>query len=248
MSPFRVLKNLFWFYFLLLAAGTAHALQIDQADPLERFPNTLASWRTTTSAEPGSFATALNGTRVAVGLPTNNTDPGIVRVFDRVDEDGNFVQVGSDIVNHLTFAKFGASVAINEAGDRLAIGAPEAENPDTSGQNVGCVYFYKLINDVWTPYGNPIWGTRNNQRFGKSLSFNDEGLRLAIGSGETSPSFISSVQVVQDSPLAYQPIGGPVMAAVAGDQFGASVHLSGDGQYLAVGAPHNTYATGRPGS
>ncbi|MAR76163.1 MAG: hypothetical protein CMG18_07255, partial [Candidatus Marinimicrobia bacterium] len=87
-------------------------------------------------------------------------------------------QLGSDIDGEAASDNSGASVSMNAAGDRVAIGA--SVNDDT-GNSAGHVRIYEYSNSSWTQLGSDIDGEAENDRSGRSVSMNAAGDRVAIG-------------------------------------------------------------------
>jgi hypothetical protein len=60
-------------------------------------------------------------------------------------------QLGSDIDGEAAYDRFGYSVSMNSAGDRVAIGANQN---DGNGSNAGHVRVYAYSNSSWTQLGS----------------------------------------------------------------------------------------------
>ena len=87
-------------------------------------------------------------------------------------------QLGSDIDGEGEFDYFGFSVSMNSAGDRVAIGA---YGNDGSASNAGHVRVYEYSNSSWTQIGSDIDGEAASDYFGRSVSMNSAGDRMAPG-------------------------------------------------------------------
>src|SRR5690606_15646455 len=158
--------------------------------------------------------------------------------------------------------QFGSAVALSADGRVLAVGA-RAESGMSSGINpahddnapgAGAVYVYELSGaGVW---GEPTYikagQVDGGDAFGSDLALSDDGLVLAVsaphedggGAGVDPPP--DEMAVFAGAVWMYERTeGGPWGQTAyikadqpgAGDQFGFSVALSGDGQLLAVGGP-----------
>ena len=167
------------------------------------------------------FAVSLNaaGTRLAVGAPLDdgagNTafNAGAVYLFtfsDRSFSGGRLVAaLGRDYIGDrdLDVAAleggdlFGASVSLNGAGDRLAVGAPGDDGPGDPGYDSGAVYdtgavhlftftnrsfagarLAATVGRGFTGGGNvDLFSPEEGDRFGDAVSLNAAGTRLAIG-------------------------------------------------------------------
>ncbi len=160
--------------------------------------------------------------------------------------------------------RFGHSIALSANGQVMAIGVP---NEDDSQEDSGAVYVYVLYQGkYWTPQmflkaSNPGEG----DAFGRSLALSADGRTLAVGAEEedsnatnaTGSEGDQSDNSASDSGAVYvfkQGINTWTQEAYikasntgAGDRFGASLSLSADGTFLAVGAPReDSSASGIP--
>ena len=90
----------------------------------------------------------------------------------------NWTQLGADINGEAADDRFGVSVSMNAAGDRVAIGVIVK---DGNGINSGSVSIYTWNGTTWTQLGADINGEAAGDRFGFSVSMNDAGDRVAIG-------------------------------------------------------------------
>ena len=126
--------------------------------------------------EDSGWSVSMNATgdRLAIGTPQGiGNDIGYVRIYDW---DGTtWIQVGTDI-NGAGWSRSGHSVSMNAAGDRLAIGAPNA-----SLGYIGHVRIYDWNGTAWAQYGADIDGEATYDYSGHSVSMNAAGDILAIG-------------------------------------------------------------------
>jgi hypothetical protein len=161
--------------------------------------------------------------------------------------------------------RFGHSVALDEDGSVLAVGAPFEDSnatgvndPDPDNENApasGAVYIFTRTGTVWSQQAyvkaSNAWP---GDQFGISVALNDDGTTLAVGAnGEDCDiagvgAACPPANVGADSSgAAYVfTLGGPIgwqqQAFIkasntgANDQFGSSLSLSADGNTLAVGA------------
>jgi hypothetical protein len=163
---------------------------------------------------------------------------------------------------------FGAVVAINAAGDRIAMGMPFG---DIGASNSGTVYVVHSDNGLFpgtgggagtlnliTTFCNAAFsGSGSTQTMGWSLSFNAAGDRLAIGGGGTLTTYNGWVWLVDFNYLTRLWPGGATGVALSSsnsfiykaesttnsNNFGRSISLNAKGDRLAVGAYvwNNTY-------
>ena len=149
-----------------------------------------------------------------------------------------------------TNSLFGGSCAINSDGTRMIIGAREEDNPQT---DYGAVYIYTYSDGFWDggvriAAPTPVSGTAH-QNFGFDVDINSAGTRVVVGAmkDDTGGTDAGAAWV-------YSYIGGTWTldtvsgvstgriqasaggSATAGDRFGRSVAMSGDGTRIIVGA------------
>ncbi len=156
--------------------------------------------------------------------------------------------------NSASSAQFGTSVSLSDDGNTLVVGAPGEAGTSTGvngsqtmagGSNVGAVYLFRFSTNTnaWVQQAYiKASNAESNDFFGRSVSLSNDGNTLAVGAhledGSTNNStdtgaayvfrFSSSTWVEQ----AYLKASNPGDR----DQFTERVHLSGDGNTLAVGA------------
>jgi hypothetical protein len=144
---------------------------------------------------------------------------------------------------------FGYSVAISSDGNTVAIGA---WREDVAATDAGAVFIFTRSGGVWSQAAiirAPNAGAGDN--FGSSVALSDDGLVLAVGAmGEDSNGTAQTDNSADGAGAVY--VFTPNFAgwasginttdyikaanAGAGDAFGISVALSGNGNVLAVGA------------
>ncbi|MDP1698681.1 MAG: FG-GAP repeat protein [Xanthomonadaceae bacterium] len=150
------------------------------------------------------------------------------------------------------FGNFGTAVAIR--GNHIMIGAPDESIDPTTALNVskaGAVYHFVKTGSTWAPVQKILAADRYpDDGFGRALAFNGELLvvgsvgndRDANGNGPVLAT-AGAVYVFNPTASGYtgwtqtQKLVIPAPYRTAGDQFGASVALDKNLQYLVVGAP-----------
>jgi len=203
-----------------------------------------------------SNATGLNGN----GANHSAADAGAAYVFGR---SGNTWSQLAYVKASNTNAgdNFGAAVALNAAGDRLAVGAPfESSNAtgiggnqtDNSSEDAGAVYVFSRSGGSWSQQAyvkasNTVAGAN----FGNALALDASGNMLAVGApyetssatgingnqADTSAAFAGAVYVFQRSGSAWsQQAYVKASNTNQHDNFGSALALSQDGTVLAVGA------------
>ena len=185
---------------------------------------------TTSDDEAGSSVSlSADGNILAVGIAYNNGQAGLVRV-SRLGQQGTWTQRGSDITGDTAGDQFGYTVSLSSDGNRVAISAPFNNNQQ------GQVKVYILSNNTWTQIGNDISGNTQGDQFGYFLSLSADGNTLATGA-PYNDSERGLVRVFRLIGSTWTKIGSDITGDAAGDEFGASVSLSSNGNILAVGAP-----------
>ena len=194
-----------------------------------------------------------DGNRVAIGARwnwSNNRQAGHVRVYQW--SNSAWVQLGLDINGDESEDQFGRRVSLSSDGNRLAVGAPYANEsltllsngpPTTKGglYGAGLVRVYQWSDSVWAQVGNDIDGEALGDRLGEAVSLSADGNRMAIGIPSSSGYERSTgrVRVFQWFGSAWTPLGIEIVGEAVGDQFGRHVSLSQDGNRLAIGTPFN---------
>lgn len=156
---------------------------------------------------------------------------------------------------------FGSAVALSGDGSTLAVGAPREDSSttgaggnqsDNSAGDGGAVYIFTRNTTSWSQQAYlKSSNTGTNDKFGSSLALSTDGNTLAVGAPfeDSSATGIGGNQAdnsAADSGAVYvftrssgtwsQQAYVKASNTGAGDQFGTSVSLSGDGSTLAVGA------------
>ena len=210
---------------------------------------------------------------VVNGDDTNNDAPnsGAVYVFTHSGTDWN--QVAYIKANNANEGdRFGIDVAVNQDGTWLAVGAP-GERSDSrvingeqnnNAVNAGAVYVFQLFEETWQQQAYiKAKDAAGDEFFGQTVSLDNAGQTLAVGAiredssavgvngdafnNEANKSGAVYVYVREEDTWAEQAF---VKASntSAGDNFGQTLSLSGDGNTLAVAAVNEaSSATGIDG-
>jgi hypothetical protein len=193
-----------------------------------------------------------DGKSLVVGAKYANNGEGEVRVY--AYENDQWIQKGQTLVgklvnqtltNNLLTGQTGHSVAINDAGNIIAIGNPENRSYDHSG----LVQVYEFRDGFWYIKDNEIIGLKsegNNGGLGYSLDLDSSGEILAIGIpsssvvDENNTSFFGSVLTYKFQNGVWQQFGGRLYAEgneLYSNRFGFSVSLNKQGDVIAIGDP-----------
>ena len=119
-----------------------------------------------------------DGTALAIGYPGNEN--GFVRVFRFVRDQ--WVQVGQTLFGPSTNSSFGFSVALDDTGTFLVVGAPQHHNSDSL--QVGYAQVYKFTGFEWEPWGSAFTSINDKSRYGHAVSLNSRGDVVLIGAPE----------------------------------------------------------------
>ncbi|MGQ9426471.1 histidine kinase [Gilvimarinus sp. F26214L] len=221
-----------------------------------------------------SLALSADGRTLAVGAERDHTavrESGSVYVFV-LDESGWREEALLKTSNADVGDYFGTALALSSDGNRLAASSPREDsdgndNSDNSVSNSGAVYIFDRVDGSWTEQAllkapNPD----AEDHFGSSLALSVDGLVLGVTArGEDSDARgVDDTEKLadnsaEDSGAAYvfefDAESGwafknylKASNSEAGDQFGSSLALSGDGQTMVVGATlEDSSATGVDG-
>ena len=231
--------------------GTVFALSKNGGD-LAVFDTTLKTYKVQGFAQYGDVATPApptsikftpDGQYMVVGMASHLTI-GVARVYKKnVTFSSGWEQVGFDLFGTDYLGKFGESVDINADATRIVVGAPEA---GTAILKSGSVKIYDWTGFFWKQSSFVVEGTIPSQLMGFSVSLDNEGTTLAVGSpGHTTTTVsgttitttnVGKVSVYKLSGSDWQLSGSEIEDGTEGKRNGTSVSLSRNGNVLAVGS------------
>jgi len=134
---------------------------------------------------------------------------------------------------------FGYSVALSSDGTIIAAGSP---NYGKRSEGRVRVFYWEEEDDDWALLGQTIFGKIPGDNLGVSVALSHDGRVLAVGSPQLTQRERSGcvrVYVYREENNYWDPMGSVIDGKVAGECFGWSVSLSGNGQRLVVGGPKN---------
>jgi len=186
-----------------------------------------------------SVSLSADGTTVAIGADSNANNQGVtghVRVYE--NQGGNWTQIGQDIDGEVSFEQFGFRLSLSRDGSVVAISAVDS---NVGGTDSGQVRIFENQGGNWVQLGNSIDGEAAGDLFGFSVSTNNDGSVVAIGShrNDGNGSDSGQVRVFEFQGENWIPYGTTLLGAAEGDGFGISVSLTPDASKLAVGAFRN---------
>lgn len=183
------------------------------------------------------------GNVIAVGAPENSSNgakAGQVRVFEIIE--GDWIQIGQDILGLAAGDKCGFDVKLSRFGDILAVGSPFSA---INGTNSGNVRVFEYKGGVWVQKGNTIEGKHVSEQSGFSISFSLDGNIIAIGApykdwnnNFQNPAGTARVFQYNHNSQTWVQIGQDINGQGFQYYSGSAVELSGDGRILAIGTPH----------
>lgn len=183
-----------------------------------------------------SLSLSNDGSTLAIGSKNNDGNgntAGHVRVFQ--NNSNNWTQIGQDIDGESAADAFGASVSLNTDGSIISIGSlrSNAHNIDAGSLSV----FQNTGND-WVQVGNTIYGDNTADKFGASVSINDNGNIVAVAATESDVNGNNSGQVkIYENILGnWVQIGSSIPGDFSNEKFGSAISLNADGTFLIIGA------------
>jgi hypothetical protein len=205
------------------------------------------------SADYTGYALALSsdGLTLAVGSP--RADPGAISNAGEVRvyrlQSGSWVQIGATITGAATSDGAGTAVALGATGNRLALGAPRA--PSGIGPGQVSVFDYSAGTNSWSQVGATLTGEANNDEFGTSISFSDDGAWLAVGAPKNDVGGVAAnaghARVFELVSTTWTTRGADIDGEVAGDLAGQSVALGASGGRLVIGSHSSDVAGANAG-
>lgn len=202
-----------------------------------------------------SVAISADGTIALVGGPGFDSGDGVVRTFEKVNDDwveGDGFQAGSFVGEAI-----GTAIAMNDAGDLAVIGHPFDFTPDP-------FVFFSGAASVWErDAGTGGWSRTHTfydadpifrGGFGVAVAISPDGTTAVISRAsnlgtKTAPLPDAVFVTTRDGGGAWSPLVelNPDPAPDNEDQFGQHVAINRAGDAIAVGAPENASGPGLTG-
>jgi hypothetical protein len=191
-----------------------------------------------------SVALSRDGYRVAIAAPRHDSAKGTIQVYeyDPTAQNPTWTQMGSDIDgttiaggggygNVIAFAGYDSVTA--KYGTTLAIGEPSSTN--------GTVDIYVWNGNTWFQTGPTLTGEASGDKFGFSVAFNELATRLVIGApiNDGGGTDKGEVYVYENQSGVWTQMGSDIAGETNSSQFGCSVDIDGEGNYIIAGSQDN---------
>jgi hypothetical protein len=125
-----------------------------------------------------SVSVSGDGSIIVAGAPNTASNMGSVKTY-RYTAPSTYTQVGNTLYGEFWGDQFGTSVKLNNAGNVLAVGAPN--NPGSTSKLLsGSVRVYEFVNNSWSRRGLDVDGENANSLSSTSISMNSLGNILAV--------------------------------------------------------------------
>ena len=151
--------------------------------------------------------------------------------------DKQWIQLGNNILGENNGDFSGFSCAFNGDGNILAVGA--IYNSNTNGLYSGHVrvYQYDSTTNTWNQLGSDIDGESAFDNAGNSISLNNDGTIIAIGSyrNDTNGSNSGHVRIFSYNGNNWIQLGQNIEGDADNDLFGISVSINDNGNIVAIG-------------
>jgi len=167
-----------------------------------------------------------------------------------LSSDGNTLAVGAPYEDEVDISELGATLAISAPGNDEGVNTEtvEVDGVETEVvmpiENSGAVYVFKTEGDNWSQISQiKASNATVDAAFGSDLAISANGTRLVVGAqhhlNNSDPAEITGQAYVFDR-TGDDWNQSQILAASneqGGMQYGASVALSADGQFIVIGAP-----------
>ena len=176
------------------------------------------------------------GDRIVVGAlynDVNGSNSGRATIYELVN--GLWVQLGATLDGAFAGDQFGVSVAINDLGDKVVVGA---NTSNANGPSSGQVSVYGLVSGTWTQLGTDIDGAFAGDQFGTAVDMNASGDRIVVGAhlSNVIPNYAGQVRIYEYSSGTWRKLGNDINGESSDDRFGYAVAMNDLGDRIVVGA------------
>lgn len=179
-----------------------------------------------------------NGSRIAIGAsngiaPATGQSSGFAQIFQF--QNGNWLQVGSNIYGKYSLSSFGKDVSLSGNGNRIIVSGPGSVNGLIL---TGTVRAFDFNGNDWHMVGDELIGTENFDRFGEGIKLSKDGNSFVYGSTRdgNGAGCAALYKLVGNSWEMHQ---NKVCGDFDRDDFGFSVDVSNNGASIVTGARVN---------
>ena len=225
-------------------SGTLDQLAGSSAGKVIVYKQTGSTWSTLgqplygVAGEQLGTSVSLNGSGdvIAYSVGTSKTTPySAVYIKEYNSTTNTWSSLGTPITASGTITLTNSKVSINDSGDIIAYGSPAFSS------SRGQVKMYKYLSGTWTSLGQPLSGAAVNDNFGRTISLNSLGTKLAVASHQNDAGGSNSgcVDIYEYNELSnlWAQIGSKLIGPATNANFGWSVDLNDVGDVVVVGAP-----------
>jgi len=175
-------------------------------------------------------------------VTANNTviNTTITATNDTVTNE-EWMSFGNRINGEVAHDGTGSTVALSNDGTVMAVGAPyHTINSTHTSAGLVILYEYSAVSKKWQTKGNSILGQYKNERFGHSVSINNNGTIVVIGTHFELTTDRTYTRIYQYNPLSqkWQAMGSAIRGVTLGDVMGSATSISNSGYIVAIGAPY----------
>jgi len=177
-----------------------------------------------------------DGTIFAYGVSkksyNNVPSVGIVKVFEYNSDLNTWSQKGNTLHGTYDYTSlFGTNVTLNDAGNIMAVGAPNYKN------QLGYIAVYQYDGSLWIQLGSNFTDyTTLGKYVGWSITLNSAGNILGFSAAGTSGK-AGKIFMYEYSNNVWSLLGSPVNRLSYYGNFGNGLHLDGVGHTIVVGEP-----------
>lgn len=180
-----------------------------------------------------------SGTRIAIlaeGDSNNNTVNGYIQVFE--SQSNSWVQLGNNIVGEFPEDSLGTTLTIGQNPlDLTDDGNIVAFGGSRSTDDVGYVKVEQFQEDSWVSRGTTVIENSSNTSFGLSVSINNDGNLMVVGSPFTTNSGQGMISIYDYANDVWQKSVPNILGPESNGNFGFANAMNSAGSTLVSSAP-----------
>jgi len=197
-----------------------------------------------------SISMSSNGNRIAIGGVNNDddgnnfTETGHVRVYENINS--TWTQLGEDLDGAGFPDHFGYSVSLSANGNILAVSSDINTFPNsTADRYKGAVKLYEFntTTSSWEQFGQEIIGDEFHDNAGREIELSSDGYTVAIGADGNDDNGPNSGNVrvyrFNTATNLLEQLGQDINGEASGNESGANISLSANGNIIAIAAKEN---------